>query len=81
MKSRRLFAASLLLFLIGLSVIVMKWHGSYTASLAFPLSTTSIQISGSASGALVFAGVLVLFLGFILLIGSIIAGLAGLKSK
>ena len=68
MKFKLWFIASFLVLVLGIVCLAWHWHGTAKVSLAIPLSSTSVQFCGSASGGLPVAGLGALLLAILLFI-------------
>jgi len=68
MKFKLWFIASFLMLVLGIVCLAWHWHGTAKVSLAIPLSSTSVQFCGSASGGLPVAGLGALLLAILLFI-------------
>jgi len=68
MNARWFNLLSSVLILIGLLCLGYGWSGSATMTGAFPFHASSVQLTGSATGANALIGVPALFLGLALMI-------------
>ena len=76
-----LLFSGLFLFL-GLACLITKWQGTASASLALPLSGSSVQLSGAASGGWAVLGLLGLVLGLLMLLLALLTALlSGISRK
>ncbi len=60
------------LILIGILILGAGWNGSANVTGAFPFHSSSVSLTGGATGAHALLGVPTLFVGFILMIISLI---------
>jgi hypothetical protein len=72
MKAKVLFLLSGLFLVLGLACIIGNWHGTAGASLALPLSGSSVQLSGSATGGWAVLGLSGLVMGILLFVVALI---------
>jgi len=77
MKSKAWFAAFGLMFILGIGCIAWRWHGTANVNLGIPVSSTSVQFCGSASGGLALAGLGAMILSLLLLVIAIFRWLFG----
>lgn len=73
MKPKRLFIVSAVFFLLGLGSLGAGWNGTASANVAFPVSGSSVQFSGSATGVWAVCGLLGLLLGIVSLVVALIS--------
>ncbi|HEV2491751.1 MAG TPA: hypothetical protein VG204_01620 [Terriglobia bacterium] len=66
MKSSLLFLAAAAVFLLGLVSLGIGWKGTASVTVASPLSASSLQFCGSASGGWALAGISGIVLGTLL---------------
>jgi hypothetical protein len=72
MKSQWLFSLAAILVFTGIIFLAISWHGTFGVTGAFPTSSSSVQITGAASGGSAVLGLFTLIIGLILLVVSII---------
>ena len=72
MNARWLTIVSECLILLGLTVLGSGWSGSASVTGAFPFHSSSVQLTGSASGAHALVGVPSLVLGLGLMVISLV---------
>lgn len=83
MKSKLLLLAALLAFFLGLGVLIVSWQGNSSVSVAWPVSGSTVQVTGSAKGWHAVTGLAALLLAPVLLLWGLIslvtAGMRGSK--
>lgn len=72
MRSQWLFTLATILVFIGFISILISWHGTMSVTGAFPTSSSSVQLTGAASGGWAVLGLFCFLGGLILLIISVI---------
>ncbi|HLK31876.1 MAG TPA: hypothetical protein VKT29_02230 [Terriglobales bacterium] len=73
MKPKILLICALLAFFFGLGMLVADWQGSSSFTAAWPVSSSVVQLSGSAKGWRAMAGLAGLFLAPVLLLWALIS--------
>ena len=72
MRSQWLFTLATILVFVGFVSIIISWHGTMSVTGAFPTSSSSVQLTGAASGGWAVLGLFSFLGGLILLIISLI---------
>jgi hypothetical protein len=72
MKSQWLFSLASILVFVGIIFLAISWHGTFGVTGAFPTSSSSVQLTGAASGGSAVLGLFALIIGLILLVVSMI---------
>lgn len=72
MRSQWLFTLATILVFVGFISIIISWHGTMSVTGAFPTSSSSVQLTGAASGGWAVLGLFCFLGGLILLIISLI---------
>lgn len=72
MRSQWLFSLASILVFVGIIFLAISWHGTFGVTGAFPTSSSSVQLTGAASGGSAVLGLFALIIGLILLIASMI---------
>jgi hypothetical protein len=72
MRSQWLFTLATILVFIGFVSLIISWHGSMSVTGAFPTSSSSVQLTGAASGGWAVLGLFSFLGGLALLIISVI---------
>jgi uncharacterized membrane protein len=72
MKSQWLFFLAAILVFVGIIFLAISWHGTFGVTGAFPTSSSSVQLSGAASGGSAVLGLFALIIGLILLVVSML---------
>ncbi len=72
MKSKWLFTLATILVFVGVISLIMSWHGTLSVTGAFPTSSSSVQLTGAASGGGAVLGLFCFLGGLVLLIISVI---------
>ncbi|HKU20133.1 MAG TPA: hypothetical protein VJQ50_03895 [Terriglobales bacterium] len=68
MKSKLILLAALLAFFVGLGVLIVSWQGNSSVSVAWPVSGSTVQVTGSAKGWHAVTGLAGLLLAPVLLL-------------
>jgi hypothetical protein len=77
MKSKLLLLAALLAFFLGLGVLIVSWQGNSSVSVAWPVSGSTVQVTGSAKGWRAVIGLAGLLLAPILFLWGLISVATG----
>ena len=72
MRSQWLFTLATILVFIGFISLIISGHGTMSVTGAFPTSSSSVQLTGAASGGWAVLGLFCFLGGLILLIISVI---------
>jgi hypothetical protein len=72
MRSQWLFTLATILVFIGFISLIISWHGTMSVTGAFPTSSSSVQLTGAASGGWAVLGLFSFLGGLILLVISVI---------
>jgi hypothetical protein len=72
MRSQWLFTLATILVFIGFISLIISWHGTMSVTGAFPTSSSSVQLTGAASGGWAVLGLFCFLGGLVLLIISVI---------
>jgi hypothetical protein len=72
MRSQWLFTLATILVFIGFISLIISWHGTMSVTGAFPTSSSSVQLTGTASGGWAVLGLFCFLGGLILLVISVI---------
>lgn len=72
MRSQWLFTFATILVFIGFISLIISWHGTMSVTGAFPTSSSSVQLTGAASGGWAVLGLFCFLGGLMLLIISVI---------
>ena len=72
MKSKNVLIVAVFFFLLGFVSLWWGWHGNASVNVAYPITGTSVQFCGSASGAFALTGILGFLLGILALLVAII---------
>jgi hypothetical protein len=73
MRSKLLFIASALIFVLGLVSLGVGWKGTASITLASPLGSSSLQFCGSASGGWALVGISGILLGIALAVVALVS--------
>jgi hypothetical protein len=73
MKAKILLTCALLSFLLGLGLLIAAWQGSSSVTAAWPISGSTVQLSGAAKGWRAMAGLGGLVLAVVLFFWSLIS--------
>lgn len=73
MKPKVLLFGALFAFFAALGVLIASWNGKLTVTGASPISSSSIQLSGSATGWPALAGLAGLLLAVVLFVWGLIS--------
>jgi len=73
MKSKLLLLAALLAFFLGLAVLIVSWQGNSSVSVAWPVSGSTVQVTGSAKGWQAVTGLAGLLLAPVLFLWGLIS--------
>ncbi len=77
MSLRLTFLLCAVFVILGFGLLATGWHGNAGITGAVPLSGSSVQLNGQASGGFAIAGLACLVLGIVFFIWSIVNALAG----
>lgn len=72
MKSQWLFTFATVLVYLGVISLIISWHGTMSVTGAFPTSSSSVQLTGSATGGWAVLGLFSLIGGLLLLVISLV---------
>ncbi|MGZ4733755.1 MAG: hypothetical protein ACXVZH_16605 [Terriglobales bacterium] len=72
MRSQWLFTLATILVFVGFVSIIISWHGTMSVTGAFPTSSSSVQLTGAASGGWAVLGLFCFLGGLVLLVISVI---------
>jgi hypothetical protein len=72
MKSQWLFTLATLLVFAGVISLIISWQGSMSVTGAFPTSSSSVQLTGSAKGGWAVVGLFCFLGGLVLLLISLV---------
>ena len=72
MKSQWLFTVATILVFVGVISLIISWHGTMSVTGAFPTSSSSVQLTGAASGGGAVLGLFCFLGGLVLLIIAVI---------
>ncbi len=72
MKSQWLFTLATILVFVGVISLIISWHGTMSVTGAFPTSSSSVQLTGSASGGGAVLGLFCFLGGLVLLLISVV---------
>jgi hypothetical protein len=75
MKSQWLFTLATILVLVGVISLIISWHGTMSVTGAFPTSSSSVQLAGSANGGWAVVGLFCFVGGLVLLVISLVRAL------
>jgi hypothetical protein len=75
MKSQWLFTLATVLLLAGVIFLIISWHGTMSVTGAFPTSSSSVQLAGSANGGWAIVGLFCFLGGLGLLVVSVVRAL------
>lgn len=82
MKPKILLGAALLVFFIGLGVLIVFWEGKASVSVAWPVSGSTVQVTGGAKGWHAVTGLAGLLLAPVLFLwGLISVATGGMRRK
>ncbi len=76
MKPKLFFLASAAIFALGLVSPGAAWKGTASVTVASPLSSSSLQFCGSASGGWALAGISGVLLGILLSVVALVSLIA-----
>jgi len=71
-KSQWLFTLATILVLVGVFSLAISWHGSMSVTGAFPTSSSSVELTGSAVGGWAVLGLFCFLGGLVLLLISVV---------
>jgi hypothetical protein len=72
MKSKWLFTLATILVFLGVISLIISWHGTMSVTGAFPTNSSSVMLTGAATGGWAVLGLLSLLGGMALLIVSVV---------
>ncbi len=81
MSLRITFLLCAVFLILGFGLLATGWHGNAGVTGAVPLSGSSVQLNGQASGGFAIAGLGCLLLGIVFFVWSIVNALAGTLSS
>lgn len=77
MSLRRTFLLCAVFLILGFGLLATGWHGSAGFSGMLPISESSVQLNGQASGGWAIGGLACLVLGIVLFVLSLVSAIAG----
>jgi hypothetical protein len=72
MKSQWLFTLATILLFAGVISLIISWKGTMSVTGAFPTSSSSVQLTGSANGGWAVVGLFGFLGGLVLLVISVV---------
>jgi hypothetical protein len=72
MKSQWLFTLATVLVFVGVISLIISWHGTMSVTGAFPTNSSSVQLTGAATGGWAVLGLFCFLGGLVLLVISLV---------